>query len=52
MIELSNIIGFVGFTIVLVLLEWYIYNKSRALRVIPIAMFFSAIINLVWGGFV
>jgi len=49
MIELSNIIEFIGFTIVLVLLEWWIYNGKRALMVIPVAMFFSAIITLVWN---
>jgi len=50
MIELSNIIGFIGTTVVLVLLEWWLYgDKKRALKLIPMAMLFSAILHIVWA---
>jgi len=50
MIELSNIIGFIVSTIILVLVEWWVYRDiKRALRVLPMAMFFSGILSLVWA---
>jgi len=50
MIELSNIIGFIATTIVLVLLEWWIYgDKKRAFKLIPLAMLFSGVLHIVWA---
>ncbi len=47
MIELSNIIGFIGLAGLLIGLEWFLYSgKRRTLMVIPVAIVFSAIINL------
>lgn len=49
MIELYNIIGFIVCTVFLVLLEWFVYSdKRRALKLIPVAMVLSGIINAVW----
>jgi len=50
MIELSNIIGFIGLTALLVGLEWFVYKDGkRTLMVVPIAMVFSGVLTLVWN---
>jgi len=50
MIEWYNIVGFFVFTAVLGLLEWFITEDlKRAIKVLPLAAVFSAVLNIVWG---
>jgi hypothetical protein len=50
MIELSDIIRFISFTLMFILIEWFAYKDSkRILKFIPAAMSVSAVLSIVWS---
>lgn len=48
MIELSDIIRFISFTVALVLIDYLVYGYLQK-RIIPVSMSFSAILSIVWS---